>query len=139
MSTSAGGQQSFTVSAKLGPAHGDGVPIVMLRPPEPWTLTEQGSDGAAYRHANGLRVIWSAAREADGRIWLHVSLSRADRMPTYRDLKHVKVAFIGNQRKAIMVIPEQREHVNLHPFCLHLFSCLEEDPLPDFTRGTGMI
>jgi hypothetical protein len=28
---------------------------------------------------------------------------------------------------------------NIHPNCLHLFCCLDGDPLPDFTGGMGTI
>jgi hypothetical protein len=29
--------------------------------------------------------------------------------------------------------------VNIHPNCLHLFVCVDNDPLPDFTRGEGLL
>ncbi len=28
---------------------------------------------------------------------------------------------------------------NIHPNVLHLFVCLDGDPLPDFTRGKGSL
>jgi hypothetical protein len=43
--------------------------------------------------------------------------------------------FIGDGRKAIQVFAPVAEHVNIHEFCLHLWHCLDGDPLPDFTRG----
>jgi hypothetical protein len=34
--------------------------------------------------------------------------------------------------KVVQVFPPVTEHYNLHPNCLHLWSCLEADGLPDF-------
>lgn len=83
-------------------------------------------------------VLVSESVEADDRIWLHVSVSRPTRLPSWSDLRRVKDAFIGKDRKAIQVLPAQSEYVNIHPHVLHLFACLEGDPLPDFRRGAGI-
>jgi len=88
--------------------------------------------GMAWRCTNGLLVIASAKLESDGRSWLHVSMSRANRLPYWKDLQYVKDLFVGRDRKAVQVFPPAAEHVNIHPYCLHLWSCLDEDPLPDF-------
>jgi hypothetical protein len=84
---------------------------------------------------DNLKVLVSTATEADGRVWLHVSMSRPARLPSWSDVKRVKNAFIGKDRKAIQVFPADREYVNDHPFVLHLFCCLDGDPLPDFRRA----
>lgn len=81
---------------------------------------------------NGLRVMASAATYDDGNVWLHVSLSRKDRMPNYSDLVFVKQNFIGLDKKAVMVLPGQKYHVNMHKFCLHLFYSAE-NKLPEFS------
>jgi hypothetical protein len=72
----------------------------------------------------------------DGKRWLHVSLARRDRMPSYEELAEVKEAFVGPRRQAVMVMPRRERHVNLHPYCLHLWCCLDTkgDGLPDFGR-----
>lgn len=85
-----------------------------------------------------LKVLVSESVEADERVWLHVSFSRPTRLPTWSDLRRVKDAFIGKDKKAIQVFPAEREYVNIHPYVLHLFHCLEGDALPDFRRGTGL-
>jgi hypothetical protein len=46
--------------------------------------------------------------------------------------------FVGSARKAVMVLPAEEEHVNIHPFCLHLYSPLDRDPLPDFRMNGGV-
>ena len=86
---------------------------------------------------NGLSVIASVG-EFDGREWLHVSFSRKRKMPTYADLLLVKSEFVGIDKKAIMVFPEQENYVNIHPNCLHLWYSAE-NPLPEFSEGMGTI
>ena len=97
-----------------------------------WTQMIKAEDGAAYGNGLGLRVIVSGAYY-EGKKWIHVSLSRRTRMPTYDDLVMVKRAFLGPDRKAIMVLPEERNHVNIHPYCLHLWHCVDGDGLPEFS------
>ena len=87
---------------------------------------------------NGLSVIVSAAIYDDGKEWLHVSFSRKSKMPTYADLQLVKREFIGSDKKAIMVFPEQGNYVNIHPNCLHLWYSAEA-PVPEFSQGMGTI
>lgn len=114
--------------------------VIRGRAPVGFRLINKWGDGFAYVALRSeLTVIVDAEDKDDGRHWLHVSFSYPDRMPDYYDMKRVKDLFIGPNLKAIMVLPEKREHVNVHPYCLHLFSCLSGDPLPDFTSGMGLI
>jgi hypothetical protein len=93
----------------------------------------------AYGHIHSsLRVICSARVEADGKRWMHVSASRPSRLPSWEDMRLVKDTFIGRERKAIQIMPPENEYVNLHQHVLHLWSCLDGDPLPDF-RVMGSI
>jgi hypothetical protein len=108
--------------------------------PSGWELIETRDDGGRWLNRKDLRiVIASFAIEADGRLWLHTSLSRRGRIPSYEDLVYLKRHWIGDDRKAVMVLPKRSEHVNIHPYVLHLFSCMDEDPLPDFTHGRGSL
>lgn len=86
------------------------------------------------RKGDKLAVIFNASTWDDGRVWLHVSLSRPSRMPSYDDMCDVKRLFIGASKKAIQVFAAESDHVNIHPFCLHLWSCVEPDGLPDFGK-----
>lgn len=118
------------------PLH-DVIPRVL---PDGWQVLQPFGDGNAYQHRAGLRVIVSTADFPDGRDWMHISVSRKDRLPSWDDLKLVKNTFAGVQRVAYQVIAPADEHVNIHDFCLHLWTPLTgERPLPDFTRGTGSI
>lgn len=107
--------------------------------PPDWRLVKTAPDGATYRCGDGLAVIASVDQELDGKLWLHVSLSRAKRLPSYEDMTRVKRLFIGRQRYAYEVHAPEAKHVNIHPFCLHLWCCLDGPVLPDFTRGGGTI
>lgn len=86
---------------------------------------------------NGLLIIASVGEFDDGKEWLHVSLGRKSRIPSYDDLTRVKRDFIGDDRKAIMVLPEKENHVNLAENCLHLFYS-KDNPLPEFSAN-GLI
>jgi hypothetical protein len=82
---------------------------------------------------DGKRVIVSWARRDDGKRWVHVSVSHPSRIPSYEELAEVKRRFIGSDRYAVMVFPEESKHVNIHPRCLHLWHCVDGHPLPEFS------
>lgn len=98
---------------------------------------KDGSNGFACVK-RGMIVMITLAKEKDDKFWLHVSASYADHLPAYAELKMVKDVFIGEDRKAIQVFPPKSEHYNLHDYCLHLWHCMDGDPVPDFRRA-GMI
>jgi hypothetical protein len=105
-----------------------------------WIEVEKRMDGSAWVNKSlGLLVIESTNKEQDGKTWKHVSMSRKSRLPTYDDMKIVKQQFIGDDHSAIQIFPRKTEHVNIHPYCLHLWCCLDGDPFPDFTNGSGSI
>lgn len=106
-----------------------------------WKRIATAEDGYMFQRHDGLKVITSQATEADGRIWLHVSCSRKRRLPSWVDLAAVKHLFIGDDRPAYQVLPEQARWVNIHTYCLHLFATVlvGDNPMPDFTRGSGSI
>ena len=83
-----------------------------------------------YLRNDGMSVICGMENH-DGKWWLHVSCAKPDRLPTWEDLKEVKNTFIGRYKKAIQILPNEKEYVNIHPYCLHLYNC-DNDMLPDF-------
>lgn len=107
-----------------------------------WRETERNLDTARYVSARRrLTVILSCSVELDTRAWLHLSVSHAERVPTHGEMKTVKLEFLGD-RYAYAVWPPKARYVNLNANVLHLFSLLDEhaeQPLPDFTAGTGSI
>lgn len=83
---------------------------------------------------NGLKVLVDCSTFWDKTRWVHVTCSRRNKMPTYEELVEVKAVFIGPDRQAIQCFPKKEKHINIHPFCLHLWCCLDGDGLPDFGR-----
>lgn len=119
----------------MGRAIFDYVPRVL---PWGWRETTRLEDGIRWRHRHGQSVIMSGQVQ-DGKRWIHLSLARMDRTPTHEELAEVKDIFLGRERLAIHLYPPRSKHVNLHPHCLHLWCCLDGDPVPDFTNGAATI
>lgn len=105
--------------------------------PLPWRHRE--AVPLCFLNPDGRSVIITGGVQLDDRPWLHLSVARQNRMPSYKDLAEVKDLFIGASRQAIQIFPPDTNHVNLHKFCLHLWHCLEDDGLPDFTGGGASI
>lgn len=92
-----------------------------------------------FRRTCGLTVAITTQKENDGKFWTHVSISRPTRLPNYHDMCEVKSVFLGDDALALQLFVPKSEHVNIHPYCLHLWSCLDGRPTPDFTQGLGTI
>jgi len=107
--------------------------------PPQWSVV--GSFTNAKHYQAGAMMVIAEVELVDGKLWMHVSTSRAGRLPTWEDLRLVKDVIIGRDRKAIQVLPSEAEYVNIHPYVLHLYAPLEEDPLPDFrmTQNDGVV
>ena len=106
--------------------------------PSGWRCSEAFENAAVYIYRDGLKVICEL-ESVDSELWLHVSMSRPTRIPSYDDLLAVKRLFVGRERKAVQVFPAEAEHYNRHPHCLHLYSPIDRDPLPDFRAEGGAI
>lgn len=109
------------------------------RLPESWQLHERTLDGIVCLHKSGLKVILSGSVEDDGKLWLHLSASRDRLVPNWEQMANIKSLFLGDDALAVQVFPRSRDHINIHRFCLHLWCCLDADPVPDFSSGTGTI
>jgi|WetSurMetagenome_2_1015567.scaffolds.fasta_scaffold529384_2 hypothetical protein len=103
--------------------------------PAGWRREEVG----VFRHRDGLLVLVSGGLEQDNRRWLHASMSKRQQLPSWSDVREVKDLFIGRDRYAYQVLPPPSHYVNFHPNVLHLWACLDGEPLPDFTRGAGIL
>jgi hypothetical protein len=105
--------------------------------PDGWRIIGPCGNGWALREiAGGLRVIVDWEMKVDGYQWLHVSFSRKSWVPTHDDALKVKHAFIGD-RYAYQVFPHPDNYVNIHKFCLHLWSRLDGGMgmvLPEFSE-----
>lgn len=72
-----------------------------------------------------LHVLRSIATTRDERKWVHVSVSRPDRLPSWEELSKVKDEFIGPNREAYQVLASRKDHVNIHANCLHLWAPMD--------------
>jgi len=72
-----------------------------------------------------IKVIESTNIEADGRRWLHVSVSKPNgKMPSYEDIQTLRKLFIGEHRECYHVFPTKDRYVNFFNV-LHLWTCLD--------------
>lgn len=107
-------------------------PALLVSVPE-----EFGSDGIALFLFDSGRafagsVIVSQALH-DGADWIHLSAAWHDSMPSYEDLAVLKDAVFGPDREAYQVFARASEHVNIHPYALHLWGRADGTPaLPPF-------
>lgn len=107
--------------------------------PPGWVCRETRADGCLFENPERqLRCIISGCWLRGGR-WIHFSLSHRTRLPTWEELVSSKEAFLGEDTKAIQVLPPRGEWVNICERVLHLFHCVDGDGLPDFTEGTGSL
>jgi hypothetical protein len=71
--------------------------------------------GARCYMMNGARII--VAKEPAG--W-HLSISRHDRDPTWREIVTARYRLLPNVADLAMHLPRLDEYVNIHPFTFHL-------------------
>lgn len=110
--------------------------MARVKVPPGWVLNKTpGMPAACWDKARVYQRVIVSIDLYDGEPWLHVSVSDRRRIPSYNLLTYVKRNWIGEDLRAIMVLPEQSKHVNIHPRCLHLFAFLGqgEHPLPEFS------
>lgn len=63
--------------------------------------------------------------------WDHVSVSRADKCPTWEEMCFIKNKFFHPEEAVMQYHPPESEWVNNHQYCLHLWKCLTiEIPKP---------
>jgi len=53
--------------------------------------------------------------------WEHVSMAMKNRTPTWEEMCALKEIFWGDEELVVQYHPPKSEHVNLHPYCLHLW------------------
>lgn len=106
-------------------------PLVL---PADWRREPNFGPAAHYESGGGMRVLITKEMHEDEkvRVWVHLSVSRPTRLPSWEDLKQVKDLFIGRDKMAFQALPPASEYVNVHQNCLHLWYCLDGNPLPSF-------
>lgn len=90
-----------------------------------WRLVQAGEDGFAAQDGQ-LRIVVSW-----GGGWDHVSVSRVDRPPVWREMCRVKRAMFEAEETVVQYHPGVGLYVNEHPNCLHLWRPQNTDlPMP---------
>lgn len=109
--------------------------------PPSWALIHVDPIARCYDSVS-LRVLASVARERDGKLWLHLSLSRRDRqMPRWDDIQLMRTIFAPKDAHGYMCFPPESEYVHspgpgISVEVLHIFYALNHRPLPDFRPHT---
>ena len=85
---------------------------------------------AAFMRADGQLTVLMTEESHEDTKWLHVSVSNPKRYPTWDEIHFVKDLFIGKDKDAVMILPEEKYYVNLHRNCFHLMHRLDGDTVP---------
>ena len=68
---------------------------------------------------------------SSGEGWDHVSVSRRKRMPNWIEMEFAKRLFFLPEEIAFEFHVAEKNHINNHPYCLHLWRPLDREiPLP---------
>jgi hypothetical protein len=59
--------------------------------------------------------------------WEHVSVSRRNRCPNWAEMSHIKDLFFGDGETVMQLRVPATDHVNDHPYCLHLWRPTKQD------------
>ena len=66
-------------------------------------------------------VIASDSGISENDLWEHVSISLADRTPTWEEMCEVKDIFWDDEDTVMQLHPPKSQYKNCHPNCLHLW------------------
>jgi hypothetical protein len=93
--------------------------------------------GHGPRILTGSVLVSQADWEDGSGEWLHASIDRMHRMPSYEDLRALHKAVFGSRYAYQIFAPPQR-HVNLNKYVLHLWGRVDDGDdglvLPDFGK-----
>ena len=70
---------------------------------------------------------------SNGGGWEHVSVTRNNgkRCPTWDEMCAIKAMFFEQDEVVMQLHPAEKDYVNIHPYCLHLWRPVGQDiPLP---------
>lgn len=97
---------------------------IQLAPP--WPQSKPGENGAfGLKTSDGyVRII---AAKGDG--WEHVSVSHANKCPSWATMCQIKDLFFDPEDCVFQLHPPRSEWISVHPYCLHLWKP-EEGEIP---------
>lgn len=100
-------------------------PRPLVDPINGWGLGHRSGDGS---------VIVSIHEVSNQPLWIHASMTRRGRCPSYEDLTQLHRAAFGTGW-AYQVFAPPEHHINHHEYALHLWGRLDGAPvLPDFAQ-----
>ena len=65
----------------------------------------------------------------NGELRWHLSISHPHRYPHWDEIRDARYLLIPDEVTMVMFLPPQREYVNVHSNCFHLYEIVEEMPL----------
>lgn len=81
--------------------------------------------------AQGTKKQWLLVIASSSLGWEHVSVSLKDRCPTWEEMCYIKNLFWEKEDTVVQYHPAESDYVNLHPYCLHLWSpTMQALPIP---------
>lgn len=101
----------------------------MLRFPEQYERVHFPSRRLYRIPFNGVKLTVIATLDTDdkGITWEHVSVSLKHRIPTWQELKFIKMLFWDPEDEVLQFFPPQSEYINVHKNCLHLWRPINVD------------
>lgn len=110
-------------------------PISELKRTPRLVVCIEGSDGGmatahlvASRKNTEAKIIFSWGGE-----WDHVSVSFPNRCPTWEEMCEIKRMFFRPEEVVVQYHPAERQYVNAHPYCLHLWRYQRQEiPAPPY-------
>jgi hypothetical protein len=101
--------------------------------PGRWTLHAFGPDGIALSQYGVTIIVTRADHDGFGE-WLHASIARHERLPSYMDLTRLHRA-VWPEGFAYQVFASLGRHVSIHKHALHLWGRADgANVLPDFGK-----
>lgn len=101
------------------------LPMHWIEGPLPAPLVE--AEGASYVRADGAMSVLVTVEPHNETTWLHVSVARRDRYPSWEEIRAVKDLFIGKDKDAVMILPREEDYVNIHSNCFHVYHRIDGD------------
>ena len=77
-------------------------------------------------HSRDMLVVIASSDKG----WDHVSVSLKDRCPTWQEMDFIFRMFFTKEETAMQLHLPVKEHIDYHPYCLHLWRPLHRVPIP---------
>lgn len=94
--------------------------VYRIKGPEFWGWDGDETCGA-FRLPSPTDGLHLAVIASSGEGWDHVSVSRTTRCPNWPEMEFIKHKFFKDDETAMQLHVPAADHINCHPFCLHLW------------------